>query len=759
MSWPLWRADNPAGLLLYVQPTEVARRLPGLPPRAQGRGEDLLGRVEAVYHAFAAARVSYADEPITGAGAGQLIRPPDEILQLPRHGNCLDMSVAFAGACLAAGVHPLIVVCEPATGGAAHAVVVVWLRGPWTGTGGHRDYQPPGGDQPVLAAAPVWPDGGLRTSVADVGGFLPIDIARASQGYEPGQAGFADAVETAAALLAEAASDAEGGRWRWRFGVDIGRFHDQRSALAPPGQPRVPVLQPPYQPQNAAGDGPLAQLRARSKVVPFQPRRELDLLLGWCLSPSGEPSPHTTGGPGQPLRIAIIEGIGGAGKTHLAAELADRLAGARWRTGFLTSPPAVDGRSCLVRLASPLLIVIDYVERWPTNAVCDLLRELATRRSHTVVLVTARSRGHWWAELDNELTRAGVPRQVFPQLRLDDRHPDPVRLFNRAYRRFANSPEAVDDPDSPVDGSQWSTLELVMLAWLAARTDADRPATRTTLFNEIIDRELAHWAETIEARFHDRPATAGLRLAAAHVSLLSPTPQQLTTVLRQAGIDNYTRLAPAQLVEGLVQLVGDGDVLALRPDPVAEHLILHTFPANPTQYLVAVDSLAEHVDTPTATALLDDPAGRFCDNLTRTGERNRDARQVATHLARAALQRRITLWPQAFAVALHRGGPFVTPLTDLADQDDSPLPLRQLDEVIPSGHTELRHLALIARTRTMPPPPDDDTDDNQVAEWAAAMITLTARQFDAGHPDTLDTATRACTGVPPGMWTPGYAAT
>ena len=73
---------------------------------------------------------------------------------------------------------------QPANGGAAHAVVVVWLRGLQTGPDGHRDYQPPGGDEPVLSTAPSWPDGGLRTSVADVGAFLPIDFT-ASQGYKP----------------------------------------------------------------------------------------------------------------------------------------------------------------------------------------------------------------------------------------------------------------------------------------------------------------------------------------------------------------------------------------------------------------------------------------------------------------------------------------------------------------------------------------------------------------------------------------------
>jgi hypothetical protein len=353
---------------------------------------------------------------------------------------------------------------------------------------------------------------------------------------------FAAAVAAAAGLLDDAAGDVGAGRWRWQFGLDVGRFHDPSTAFDPPGQPRVPALEPPYQPQASAGQGPLAQLRARTTAVPFQPRRELDLLLRWCREPAGPPPPGDAAGDGaEPLRIAVAEGVGGAGKTRLGAELAHRLAADRWHTGFLTSGPPEDARAWLVGLASPLLVVIDYAERWPTDTLRDLLQELATRRRRTAVLFTARARADWWAALDKALTEKGVPRAVFPQLRLDARPTDPLRLFNRAYRRFADHAEAVDDPPDPADGGRWTTLDLVMHAWLAARTQAMAPTSRDQLHAAIIDRELAHWADTIERRFADRPAQEGLRMAAAYISLLSPQPRQLAAVLRESGIDQHTR--------------------------------------------------------------------------------------------------------------------------------------------------------------------------------------------------------------------------
>jgi hypothetical protein len=259
--WPLWHRDNPAGLLAYVQAEGLAPLLPGLPTRAQGHSGDRMAKLTAVYAAFV----------------------------------CLDLSVTFAGACL----HPLIVVCEPADAGShdgnAHAVVVMWLGGDWHRIGGHRDYPAPGpAERPlVLTEPPHWPDGGLRPTVDGQGRFVAVDISRAAMGFAGPPASFDDAVAAAGVLLTDALETMT--RWRWGFGLDVGLHHRPETTLAPPGRPLVAPLNPPYQQPASTGDGPLAQLRARTETVPFVDRGELDLLLGWCRAGAGHPTPRTFG--------------------------------------------------------------------------------------------------------------------------------------------------------------------------------------------------------------------------------------------------------------------------------------------------------------------------------------------------------------------------------------------------------------------------------------------------------------------------------
>ena len=75
-------------------------------------------------------------------------------------------------------------------------------------------------------------------------------------------------------------------------------------------------------------------------MVRFVGRDELDLLLDWCqASAPSTPELAGTGAAGR-VRLAVVHGAGGSGKTHLAAELCHRLAPANWYAGFLTSRPS-----------------------------------------------------------------------------------------------------------------------------------------------------------------------------------------------------------------------------------------------------------------------------------------------------------------------------------------------------------------------------------------------------------------------------------
>jgi hypothetical protein len=560
--WPQWHRDNPAGLLGYVQSEVFGMLLPGLPTRGQVSAGDRLDNLGAVYQIFAAAGIRYDLEPLSSSRGAQAIRTPDEILWLPRIGTCLDLAVTFAGVCLFAGLHPLIVVCDPVAGGAGHALVIVWLGGVWPGVGGDRDYPAPGPQlRPiVLTEPPRWPGGGLRGTVDTAGPWVGVDIARATAGFDGGpSASFAKAVSAAGTILTDiAAPAAAGGRWRWGFGLDVGLHHRPPTALAMPYHPRVPPLDPPYQGHDSAGDGPLAQLRARTQAVPFVDRGELDQLLDWCTAPDATAAAENESNV-PPVRIAVVEGVGGAGKTRLAAQVALRLAELGWYTGFLAAPaPGGVAVEWLARIVSPLLVVIDYVEALATEYLVGLVKMLATRAGHTVLLFTARTRGAWWVELERQLTQAGVARSVFADLILQPRHPHPGRLFSKAYRRFTATPDTanIDEPPPPPGGA-WTTLDLVMHAWIAARVGPNLPATHAQLYEKIIGRELAHWANTIVGKGHPPPAEETLRTAAAVVSLLSPTHTRLADVLASTEIPTRTRDAPVKVAESLRMLLAE----------------------------------------------------------------------------------------------------------------------------------------------------------------------------------------------------------
>src|SRR5512132_935439 len=119
-SWPRWdRASAPGALVQYVQRGVVARLLPAdwaaqLPGPS---GEPPLDRARRIYQVLADSGIQYVDEPSTSGPGRQAIRPPDQVLSRPRQGTCLDLAVVFAGACLDAALHPVLVIVDSARRG------------------------------------------------------------------------------------------------------------------------------------------------------------------------------------------------------------------------------------------------------------------------------------------------------------------------------------------------------------------------------------------------------------------------------------------------------------------------------------------------------------------------------------------------------------------------------------------------------------------------------------------------------------------
>ncbi len=723
-AWPAWRrSERPADLVRYVQrgaavrflPHELARNLPG-PSDASP-----LARLRRIIDAFAACGVEYVNEPVGDLASGQIVRAPDEVFLTPRHATCLDLAVAFAGTCLDAGLHPMIVILDPKQWRApSHAIVVVWLGGEWQGG--------PSPDYPLVdvapGAIPNFVAGSLRARPGRPGAFAALDVALVARPLTPSPSSVpgsaADRGDLVAVMEAGAARLTEGD-WAWALSVDVGLAYPEADPYPFLPHPGDDPLVSPYLDLDEAS-GPLRQLRARHGVVPFQRRDELDILVDWCET-ADDASP----------RLRLLYGVGGAGKTHLTAELAHRLAGDRWYTGFLTRDPDDTGLQWLGRVASPVLAIVDYPEATRASDVVRLIKAAQDRAGPTCVLLTARAVGDWWRDdVINPLRADGYRHVSFPPLRVEDRHPHGEGVFRRAAEAFAVRAHRTPPDLAGPPAGDWTTLDLVMLAWLAAAGRVDLPTSRHDLHEMLLGEELSYWHRTVAARAEIKMPHSVLRALGACVTLLTPRPGRLADVLsavpmlsggpesRAAG----RRESVAAAVGYLLPPDTEDGTIAVQPDPVADHLAMSVFGGDAAL-------LARCLAVASA-----DEEGNACRVLTRAADAAPD---VAAHLADVALRTSPTLWRPAFAVVAAQGGVFGPALERDAVREDTSLPLDDIAGAIPPGHGTLRGLALVATERTFPAVPGSpETDD------AAAFANLAVRQADMGLlRDALANATTA----------------
>ncbi|GII85419.1 hypothetical protein Ssi03_34090 [Sphaerisporangium siamense] len=153
-------------------------------------------------------------------------------------------------------------------------------------------------------------------------------------------------------------------------------------------------------PPRVAASSPAYLLRADAQTVRFRSRvRELVSLTRWC--------------DGGGLRVRLLTGPGGQGKTRLAEELCQRLEQTpdpgprveeRWFTTWWNDRPAGGGHGrsrALERPDGPVLVVLDYAETRPdvVAEVVGLAHRAAAAGATVRVLLLARSAGDWWQRL------------------------------------------------------------------------------------------------------------------------------------------------------------------------------------------------------------------------------------------------------------------------------------------------------------------------------------------------------------------------
>lgn len=267
-----------------------------------------------------------------------------------------------------------------------------------------------------------------------------------------------------------------------------------------------------------ADEQPSRLLNAGNRVVRFTGRtREIADLEAWRDDPAA-------------VAVRLVHGGAGQGKTRLAHRFAELSGAAGWvplrarhSRDIAVRPIDVQpGNS--VGTTSPILMVVDYAERWPLS---DLLALLVDRRLHGTralrVLLLARPVGSWWHALTYRLSQdLGVDALSVELAALGATRGDSQNAFGVARACFAEALR-VAVPEGPAPDLEGSILTIHMAALahvLAVRVGDTPPSHPGELSAYLLARERSHWQSMYDndRRVESTPQVMG---RAVHVASLT----------------------------------------------------------------------------------------------------------------------------------------------------------------------------------------------------------------------------------------------
>ena len=742
------RVADPAGIAEVVHPGWVQRALTaedwrGFPGNEPGGGEGV-SKVERIaqqiFDKLAGLHITYVHEPAESVPGAQRVRAVDEVLSLGQ-ATCLDMCVTFCSAALDAGIYPLLLTVHQEEY-QRHALVLVPVDRRWS-------FGVPALLDEGFSRSPLVLDGDdVRDLVANVpddamGAWLAIDVEQAIYSADRDAGDWACAIASGASYVKE---------WDWDVCVDVGgiRAQQDNSSELPTLVRTEKVLAPGYLPLPDDST-PLQMIQTRYGVVPFCSRPEYRELKEWAVGNA------RSSGRKSDVSVAVLTGAGGVGKTRMAAQLCHDLEVLGWCTGFAPAKSTMgnDDLTYLAELTTELLIVVDYAEESRQEQLAALLRALRGRRSPTRIILTARGIDSWWEDFREELESDGIQlgRGLVKEL---EPRPDPVLLYRRALQGFSRvmnqvNPQEVETPEN-VGGT---ALDIVLRAWLAVVDDSGMQApqpersverdarsarasnlnARDSLYDRVLRLEFNRWRVFPELQ---DISLIHLRRIAATLSLLAPDASQVDGVLSRLlewRNEHLRRSRLAELLNTILLGSDSGGGVSLRPDPVAEHLVLSVFGDDPDQ----VDEVlpGDPLDVPgisepdasegvVARALmLGQQAQNLSQMITRAASQDRES---ASKLARHVLKTCPHLWGSALEVALAQGGPFVGALEYLVDSGVD-LPFEEIERSIPLEHSTLRGVALAAVQRM------EGRSESDPAERARYLRRLANRLSKSGRRD------------------------
>ena len=744
------RVGDPVGIASVVHPGWVQRALTaedwrGFPGNEPGGGEGF-SKVERVaqqiFDKLAELHITYVHEPAESVPGAQRVRAVDEVLSLGQ-ATCLDMCAAFCSAALDAGIYPLLLTVRQDER-RRHALVLVPVHLRWS-------FGVPALLDEGFSRSPLVIDGDdVRDLVASVpddamGAWLAIDVEQATYSADRGAGDWACAIASGASYVKE---------WDWDVCVDVGgiRAQQDNSSELPTLARTEKVLAPGYLPLPDDST-PLQMIQTRYGVVPFCSRPEYRELKEWTVGTAKSP------GRKPDVSVAVLTGAGGTGKTRMAAQLCHDLEVLGWYTGFVPAKSALenDELAYLAELTTELLVVVDYAEESRQEQLAALLRALRGRRSPTRIVLTARGIDSWWEDFREELESDGTQLGRGLVKKLEPR-PDPVLLYRQAVRGFSKVINGVNPPEVVIPERAGDTaLDIVLQAWLAVVDDdgmqdpqsersvergaksarASNPNARDSLYDRVLRLEFNRWRAFPELQ---DISLIHLRRIAATLSLLVPDAGQVDDVLSRLlewRDEHLRRSRVAELMSTtLLRSAGDGGA-SLRPDPVAEHLILSVFDDDPDQ----VDAVlpGDPLDVPgisepdaseatvTRAIMLGQQAQNLSQVITRAASQDREsAVRLACHVLKACPH----LWSSALEVALAQGGPFAHALEQLIESG-AELPCEEIQSNIPLGHSTLQGVALAAMQRMEAPSERDPVKRAIYLHHLANRLSDTGRSVEA----------------------------
>ena len=268
-------------------------------------------------------------------------------------------------------------------------------------------------------------------------------------------------------------------------------------------------------------DGIASLLDPARRVVPFSGRdNDLSELMSWA-------------GGSDPVRVRLLTGLGGVGKSRLAEELCTRL-GRRRRRCVRLGPDDDPAQIAAACRTGRVLVVVDDADAFPR--LPEQLGALIGAPARIRVLLLARTGREWWTRLRwaSDLW-AGPERVPTSVTHLGEPAQEPARMIESAAHAFAarlGIPEptlVVGDLPADADPPRFGDVHAAVLAALAgAGPDPDpREARRVRVdiargYAALLDIERDQWEDTdaVVARDllrGDRDDLPG-RLAELHVA-------------------------------------------------------------------------------------------------------------------------------------------------------------------------------------------------------------------------------------------------